>query len=192
MSTQNKLDQVLLYIREIMDDDEKLTQVLEFLETEIIEKDTSFIMEDEDYMVSVPEKYRSAIREIAENMTMSLISFFNPETLEFESIPKDYYDNFAEEFDEDLFSDLKYKEWEKCIEIEPLESRESFRIMERFVAQLPENRETASLRQALNGRKPFANFNHQIHNSDYREDWFAFRRKELEKYVIENYLYDII
>lgn len=33
------------------------------------------------------------------------------------------------------------------------------------------------------GRKPFANFNHQIHNSDFREDWFTYRQKRLEKHV---------
>lgn len=192
MSTQNKLNQILAHIHEIMDDDEKLTQVLEFLETEIVEKDASFIMEDEDCMSQVPEKYRKTIKEIAKNMQMSLISYFNPNTMEIESIPKDYYDNFVEEVDEDLYSDLKYEEWEKCIIIEPLESGESYRIMERFVNLLPDNKEAGYLVRALNGKKPFANFNYQIHNSKYRDQWFAFRQKELEDYVAHNYFYDFI
>lgn len=194
MSTQNKLNQILTHIRAIMDNDEKLTQILEFLETEIVEEETSFITEDEDCMSQVPEKYRKTIKEIAENMQMSLISYFNPNTMEIESIPKDYYDNFVEEVDEDLYSDLKYKEWENCIEIEPLESHESFKIMERFVGRLEnvDRKEASYLWRALKGKKPFANFNHQIHNSEYREDWFAFRQKELEGYVAHNYFYDFI
>jgi hypothetical protein len=61
-----------------------------------------------------------------------------------------------------------------------------------FVNQLKKGIEADKLAQAVNGHKPFANFNHLIHNSKYREDWFAFRQKAMEKYVIENYFYDYV
>jgi hypothetical protein len=87
---------------------------------------------------------------------------------------------------------MKHLKWDKCIEIEPLKSHESFEIMADFVNQLKSGRETDKLIQALNGHKPFANFNHQIHNSKYRDDWFAFRQRALEKHVIENYFHEYL
>jgi hypothetical protein len=38
---------------------------------------------------------------------------------------------------------------------------------------------------ALNNRKPFANFKYHIDNSDYRQDWFDFKKHYLEAYVKE-------
>jgi hypothetical protein len=31
-----------------------------------------------------------------------------------------------------------------------------------------------------------------IHSSDYRQDWFDFRQRELEKYVIQNYFHQYL
>jgi calcineurin-like phosphoesterase family protein len=87
---------------------------------------------------------------------------------------------------------MKHLKWDKCIEIEPLESHESFEIMADFVNRLKGGREAEKLVQALNGHKPFANFNHQIHNSKYRDDWFALQQRALEKHVIENYFYEFL
>lgn len=192
MRTKDKLDKVLGIIRSIMDNDEKLTQLLEFLENEILEDDTeNDASQEENHMEQIPEKYRKAVKEIAENMSASFISYFNPDTFEIEF----YHENtmmevYDEDDKEDEYLSPEFK-WENCITVNPLESRESFRIMERFVDQLKNKNEVARLSQALNGAKPFANFNHLIHNSEFRQEWFDFRQKELERYVINNYFYDI-
>ena len=78
---------------------------------------------------------------------------------------------------------MKLEGWEKCIEIEPPESRDSFKVMERFVEEVPDAGLREKLMDALNRRRPFSNFKHLIDNSDYRQEWFDFRQKRLEQYV---------
>ncbi len=41
------------------------------------------------------------------------------------------------------------------------------------------------LSNALERRKPFANFKNLIDNSDYRHDWFDFKQSCLEEHVYE-------
>jgi hypothetical protein len=124
-------------------------------------------------------------------LTSSFIVYLNPDTLEVEEIPQavfDYgflaYNNEYGGYDPD---DFQHEKWERVIKMEPLDSRESYTVMEDFVEQLSDKEEVGKLSQALSGYKPFANFNHLIHNSDYRLDWFAFRQKTMEKYVIRKY-----
>jgi hypothetical protein len=128
---------------------------------------------------------------IADGLSANHICFYNPDTLVVEDIPKSLYEelDFDAEWEDDNEFGLSFMKWENCIKIEPLDSRESFNIMDRFVDRLNNKKEANKLTQALNGRKPFANFNHIIHNSDCRDEWFAFRQKELERYVIRNYFY---
>lgn len=75
--------------------------------------------------------------------------------------------------------------WEDIVTTSPLESHESFRIMENFVLSLNECRFKNQLSSALQRHKPFANFNGIIHNSPERDDWFAFRQHSLEQHVSE-------
>lgn len=80
---------------------------------------------------------------------------------------------------------LKHKEWEKCVEIEPPESYDSFKVMERFTEKVPDAGLREKLIDALNRRKPFANFKRIVDDSDYRQDWFDFRQARLEEHVYE-------
>jgi hypothetical protein len=200
MSAQQLLDKILPLLHSIKDDEEKLNELLLFMEEELVKED-EIELDEPDFKEKLPEKYRAIVKQLADNLSANFITFFNPDTLELEDIPKSLLDEmmfYDEEEDEDEESDeenpfhLKHYKWDKCVEIAPLESHESFEIMENFVNQLKSGRETSQLQQALDGQKPFANFNRVIHNSKYREDWFAFRQKELEKYVIQNYFYEYL
>lgn len=51
------------------------------------------------------------------------------------------------------------------IEIERMKSSDSFRMMEDFAISLPESAVKIPLIAALDGHKPFRNFNYQIHNT---------------------------
>lgn len=51
--------------------------------------------------------------------------------------------------------------------------------MERFVKVLPANRLRTRLVAILNQPKPFRHFKQAVDESDYREDWFAFRDQEM-------------
>lgn len=69
------------------------------------------------------------ITEIAQEIDMGMVCFINPETLELESIlGNSYIYGDTEEFNQEIFA--KVNKWKKYIHIEPLESRESFVIME--------------------------------------------------------------
>ncbi|CAM4254002.1 UPF0158 family protein [Gillisia hiemivivida] len=57
--------------------------------------------------------------------------------------------------------------------------------MENFKDELTDNHFKEKLNEALTNRKPFQNFKYLIDNSEYRESWFGFKQKEIEKIVVE-------
>lgn len=74
--------------------------------------------------------------------------------------------------------------------IEPMRSGEAFGIMEKFAQQVDNDKLSEQLFRALNKRKPFQNFKFIIDNSgDYREQWFAFKQKLYEEYVVNELKY---
>jgi len=184
MNKNNLLDQCLAILYTIKDDKENLEKLLEFMEEEFVEKEpvTTFLP---DYKLQIDEKYRLVVKEIADYLAMNCVVFVNPETFEIDFVPKNH-----ETFTADI--DFDYDKVEDWIEIEPLESHESFEIMESFVESLPEGKEKNKLADAIGGHKPFANFNHLIHNSEEHENWFTYRTHWLEKYLIDNYLEKIV
>jgi len=181
MNKNALLDTCLAILHSIKDDKKSLEKLLEFMEEEFVPEEPS-VKFLPDCKLQIDEKYRPVVKEIAEYLEMGHTVFVNPETLEIDSMPKDYDPIVTDDFDFD------YDKVEDWIEIEPLESHESFDIMESFVESLPNGKEKNRLADAIGGYKPFANFNRLIHNSEEREDWFKHRTYWLEKYVIENYL----
>ncbi len=125
------------------------------------------------------------INEIAQELDCGNDCYYNPKTDEIISIP-----NFGQISDEDEFRDAFVAELKKVtknkkefIKIEILESFESFKIMERFVSQIADKKFQAELENILERKKPFQNFKNRIDNSDFRQNWFEFKQKELEKIV---------
>ncbi|WP_298551963.1 UPF0158 family protein [uncultured Parabacteroides sp.] len=126
------------------------------------------------------------ITEIAQEIDMGMVCFINPETLELESIlGNSYIYGDTEEFNQEIFA--KVNKWKKYIHIEPLESRESFLIMEKFIqCCIPDkDRFKEELWNAISRPKSFQHFKIRIDNSRYRQNWFDFKQEELEKYVRE-------
>ena len=81
------------------------------------------------------------------------------------------YDDY-EELSERIEADLG----ERYRRIEPLGSRESFRIMEDFASTLPESSLKSRLAEALSRNKPFSRFKDVLHSDRIlRDHWFAFR-----------------
>ena len=111
--------------------------------------------------------------------------FYNIRTSEIVTIP-----NFGQMMEEDDFRDTFGAELEKVnqskvdfIKFERLESFESFKIMERFVAILTDKNLQLELESILANRKPFQNFKDIINLSNFRQSWFDFKQNELEKRV---------
>lgn len=129
---------------------------------------------------------REIINEIIDEIDTGFRCFINIETLEVVSFP-----------DEDKFGDMDPYDWQEYIdkvennrerykEIEGPKSKESFSIMEDFVDYIDSKSLKMRLLQALEGRKPFANFKLQIDNSgSYRDIWFEFKKNWMYEFVLE-------
>ena len=185
MNKNNLLDNCLAILHSIKDDNKSLEKLLGFMEEEFIPEEPS-VKFLPDCKLQIDEKYRPVVKEIAEYLEMGRIVFVNPETFEIENLSNDYDPIVTDDFEFD------YDKVEGWIEIEPLESHKSYEIMESFVESLPEGKEKNRLADAIEGYKPFANFNRLIHNSDERENWFKHRTYWFEKYVIDNCLTTIM
>ncbi|MGB4577178.1 MAG: UPF0158 family protein [Paludibacter sp.] len=189
MNAQQLLDEILGIIRTVKDNKEILEKILEFLEEEI------YIPEEE---IQLPQKYTEVVNQIAGSIDAGLVCYLNPDTLETDGFPQQllseiFDDEENEDEDPENKFELKYTKWEKYITIEPLESNESFEIMEKFTDRLNDSKIKIQLINALNNRKPFANFKRIIDNSSIRQEWFDFKDKYLRNYVksiIQNEIID--
>lgn len=115
--------------------------------------------------------------------------YYNLKTNEIIAIP-----NFSQVLDEEEFKEIFRKDLEKIngnkkgfIKIEIPESFQSFKIMEQFVMQLNHQNFKSELQDILRNKKPFWNFRNTIDQSEFRQSWFDFKQKELEK-IVENQL----
>ena len=178
MNTKQLMNEILAVLKTIQNDKKKLEILHGFVMNEIYEEPKP----DE-----IPEKYKKIVSEIADNLLAGWICFFNPGTLEVEFLPK------AAVYDPEEFemvtgetwenTGIKYVNWQKCIEIEPMESHDSFKVMEYFIDHIKDKYLQEKLTKTLNRKKPFANFKNLIENSDYRQLWFDFRQTQYENYV---------
>lgn len=176
MNKKQLLDAILQIIYTIKEDKNKLEQVFTYLKEEVYQEP-----EEEE----LPEKYLKIVSTIADSIDAGFISYLNPETLEI----KEFFQKGI--FDIEEYEAITGKEYDSLdlennfICFEPLESFESFQIMEEFVNNLKDARLQNKLINALDRRKPFANFKAIIDNSDFRQDWFDFKKQWMEKYVKE-------
>ncbi len=180
MNEQHLLDEIFGILREVKDDKKSLEKILNFLNEEIVLP--------EEPAVDLPAKFSPAIKEIAEAIDAGMVCFLNLDTLETEDVHPEWLgEDFDPEIDcgipNDEWIPFNHPNWEKCMEFEPLESQESFRIMEDFASQVKNTPLQNKLIQALSNRKPFANFKRIIDNSDEKQNWFKFKDLELQKYV---------
>ena len=191
MNAQQLLNEILPILHSVKEDKEKLQKILDFLLEEIY-------TEPEEEEIEIPEKYRELVHNVAENIDCGLVCFINPETLEVEEIPKGMVDGFSDfslnsELDDEEDDEQKFlhEDWESSISVEPRESHESFKIMEKFVDEVNDKNLKNKLVNALNNRRPFANFKNIVESSNYRNEWFAFKQKQLEILVWEELEYQL-
>ncbi len=186
MDQEQLFQQILAALSTVRDNKEKLEKLHKYIFDEIYEEP-----EEE----KIPEKYQKSVSSIADSLLAGFNCYFNPDTLEVEDVPAGLiYD--PEEFEAQTGETLdtwksKHGEWERCIEIEPMESRESFKVMEYFADDMEDIDFRNKLIHALTNRKPFANFKYLVENSEYRQEWFDFRQKEWEIYVWNNISFKI-
>ncbi|EPR74397.1 hypothetical protein ADIWIN_0498 [Winogradskyella psychrotolerans RS-3] len=131
------------------------------------------------------KKQSELIKNIAQELDSGFNCYYNSQTDEIIAIPNFSQFSFEEEFMEAFNESLEKVEKHKAdfLKFEPLESSESFKIMELFVNQLPDESLKMELENTLANKKPFQNFKHRIDHSDFRTSWFEFKKNELEKIV---------
>ena len=128
---------------------------------------------------------QNIIKNIAQELDCGFDCYLNVKTNEVIAIPGISYisdlDDFEEAFEED-FTPMENNKTD-FIKFDVLESFESFKIMELFVHQLTDQNLKAELGNILENKKPFQNFKNKIDQSHFRQDWFDFKQKEIEKKV---------
>jgi Uncharacterised protein family (UPF0158) len=132
------------------------------------------------------EASKEILNEIADSLQSGFKCFVHRDTFEIVTyMDPDQFPNMdPRDWKEDINKVKKNKK--KFIEIERMDSSESFRIMEEFVNTLDNNSTKIRLLTALEGHKPFANFKLQIDNSgEYRELWFAFKQQKNIEWVLD-------
>ncbi|MBN1633415.1 MAG: hypothetical protein JW917_04535 [Ignavibacteria bacterium] len=126
------------------------------------------------------------IRQIADEVDLGFICYYNVKTNEIYSLP-DFDRGFY--YEEELWKDeikkiksqLKY-----CITFENMSSEQSFEIMEDFAHSVEDEAIKERLLKILDRAKPFRNFKYEIDDyPDLREKWFKFKSDRICKYIEE-------
>lgn len=91
---------------------------------------------------------------------------------------------FDDAKDEELDAEIDADSSDRYLPIEPLDSHESFRIMEDFTMSLPESALKSRLVEALSRNKPFRRFRNIVDQDlMLRNAWFAFREAAHRQYA---------
>ena len=124
------------------------------------------------------------INEIAEYLDCGLRCFIHKENNTIVAIPdtinnpdsdSEEWDEAMEEIDNNFFS---------YVEVNKMDSHESFKIMEDFIETIDNRKLQEKLARALNKPRPFRNFKFEVDNSGpYREEWFSFKKQQLIEWV---------
>lgn len=128
------------------------------------------------------------INEIAQELDTGFLCFIHKQTLELVTLPDQdnpYFDPTA--WDEPL--DIVDKNPGDYVEIERMDGRSSFEVMEDFAEEVTDPEISRKLFRVLSRKRPFANFKYWVEEFGIREDWFAFKQAALENWVRKQLYY---
>jgi len=124
------------------------------------------------------------INELADNLDCGLRCFVHkekktivttPDTINNPDSDSEWWGESNEEIENNFDS---------YVEIEKMDSHESFRLMEKFIITVDNVTLRDRLEEALGRPKPFANFKLDIENSGpYRQKWFDFKKQQMIEWV---------
>lgn len=126
---------------------------------------------------------KDQIKELADQLDCGNKCYINKET-GFIIFTPDFNSGYAdEELWEDDINELE-ENWDNYVEIDRMESHESFKIMADFAENVDSRELRDSLINALNKKHPFQNFKWVVDNSGlYRQKWFDFKNQRLIEWV---------
>lgn len=97
-----------------------------------------------------------------------------------------YPDPLKHDFDSELWQDVidkVHNDWGNYIQFEGIDSNQGFKLMENFAYSLTDSNFRDKILDRISRKKPFQNFRLLIDSSDYRQDWFDFKKKAYIDYV---------
>jgi len=127
---------------------------------------------------------KEQIKEIAEQLDCGFRAFYHKETSELLFVPDllRYPEVDTEEWQDDF--DKLEEGISDYIEVRPMESSDSFRVMADFAEQVDNKKLQQQLIRALEHRKPFSHFKFVIDDSGkYRQQWFDFKNEQYLEWV---------
>jgi len=126
---------------------------------------------------------KDQIKEIAEQLDCGMRCYINKETGAIQTTPD--FDNWYT--DDELWTDILNEleeNWDNYVEIERMESHDSFDLMADFAESVDSRELRDRLINALNKKHPFRNFKWVVDNSGpYRQRWFDFKNQRLIEWV---------
>ncbi|OOQ57449.1 UPF0158 family protein [Mucilaginibacter pedocola] len=126
-----------------------------------------------------------ALKEIAGELQMGMLCFYNKNTGEIVSYPNGVEDSDVFDLWEDVAQKVNDNPGD-YFEFDALDSHQSFKVMERFVHGIDHIPTHNKFIGVLSRKKPFANFNNLLHNyPELREQWFPFKDSNYLDYVKE-------
>lgn len=121
--------------------------------------------------------------EIAQELEIGMVCYVHQQTGELIVFPNPEQFTYGDTGDWQESIDTVEASPDDYWPIHPMTSFESFQVMERFVEVLPANHLRTRLITILNQPKPFRHFKQAVDESDYRENWFAFRDGEMAHWL---------
>lgn len=124
------------------------------------------------------------INELADNLDCGLRCFVHKGNKTVLTTPdKSNYPDIDSELWDEINGEIE-NNFDSYVEIEKMDSHESFRLMERFIMTVDNLQLRDRLELAVRRPKPFANFKFDIDNSGpYRQKWFDFKKRQTIEWV---------
>ncbi len=128
------------------------------------------------------------IDTITQELDCGFVCYLHKETGEYTSVLDEndmmFYD-MEEEFieEQEKTMELIHQNIDDYVEFRKMSSREGYLVMQDFAETVSHRITQNKLLIALEKRKPFQNFKYVIDNSNYREDWFAYKHQRYMEYV---------
>ena len=126
----------------------------------------------------------AVIGDIADYLDMGMQCFYHLPTGTMEYHPDMDNSDVEPEWWQEVLDKIK-AERNNYFEIKPMVSRGGFQIMEDFAEAQTDPKFKTLLLERLRMRKPFRNFRDAVDESEYRDDWFAFKKKIYMDWVRE-------
>lgn len=124
------------------------------------------------------------LNELADNLECGLRCFVHknnksivtiPDTINKPDSDSEYWDDAKDEIENNFGS---------YVEVEKMDTHESFRLMENFIDTVTDLQQKKKFEEALRRPRPFGNFKFEINNAGpYRQKWFDFKKQQLIAWV---------